>query len=61
MLVYRTDGIVRPGEEWKLRPDRAIRAQPSKFTTALSAEEQDYVRSHTLDADQFVPRRSHSP
>ena len=60
MLVYRTDGIVRPGEEWKLQPDQSIRPQPSKFTTALSADEQASVRANALDVEQFVPRRSHS-
>jgi hypothetical protein len=59
MLRYDPEQVSWSHEVWKRRTDTGIRPQPSRFATALSAEEQILVQREALAVDAYLPRRFH--
>jgi hypothetical protein len=55
MLTYRTEGIVKAREVWKVS-SAELRRPPSKFGIVFSPEEQAYVIANSLKADALFPR-----
>lgn len=57
ILQYDSRKLSWSYEVWKQRPSAAIQAQPSRFHSALSADEQAFVLCQALDAERYFPRR----
>lgn len=57
ILQYDPHKVSWSHELWKQRSDTAIQAQPSRFKSALSVDEQALVLRETLDVESYFPLR----